>query len=322
MSLRENTRYSHFSQENRFKIQFGLEQKKSYGQIAKEIGVHRSTVGREIMRNSVLVKNTSYKKNEPEFVRVYRAENAQISYCERREGNFKLDRIPGLMERINELSINKYHPVVIENEIGRVVCFKTIYNYIERKLVAPGRVKQRKRRKKRYTGRKRVLGDCISLRPPEVESRKTFGHMEGDLVLGKRDSKEVWLTLVERKTRHGFVLRLPNQFAITVKTAIEVFLESHPWVKSITFDNGSEFAKCHELPIPVYFARPYHSWERGTNENFNRLVRRELPKGRNLANYSDADFTSSIHFINNLPRKLLDFKSAHQAFLLELHLAA
>lgn len=324
MSPEKCNGYSHLSQEDRFKIQFGVEAGNSVAKIARDLGVNRSTVSREIKRNSVVVcePNKSYKKYQSEFVKkvVYDAQVAQQNSRECRFGNFKLDRNPGLMDRINALLANKLHPTVIEQQIGRAVCFKTMYNYIIRGLLKPGRVRQRKKRTKSPPRvRKKVLGVGIEHRPAEIEKRETFGHIEGDLVVGKAGSKEVWLTLVERKSRNGFVYRLPDRKAETTLAALQHFVNENTWAKSITFDNGSEFSLAHTLPIPTYFAHPYSSWERGSNENFNRLLRRELPKGRNLATYNDTELEAALTFINNLPRKLLDFKSAAQLLYQELH---
>lgn len=327
MSLTQDTKGKHFTLEERFKIQFGLEQGKSFAQIAKDVGKDKSVVWKEVQRNSVTQKteNPNYKKYEPEFIEktIYKAENAQLNYLENRRGNYKIDRIPGLMKKIDDMLEAKLHPAIIAHKIDGALCHTTIYNCIELGLLKRGRVKMRRKghRKKDRTN-KTKLGDSIELRPPEVNTRKTFGHLEGDLVMGKQGTKEVWLTLVERKTRYGFALRLPNKLAATVKAALEEFLKSRSWVKSITFDNGSEFANVSQVSVPIYFAHPYSAWERGTNENWNRLVRRELPKGRNLALFTDEEFKTGINFINNLPRKILDYETAQEVFSKELLLAS
>jgi IS30 family transposase len=322
MNLKNNNTYSHFTQEERYRIQIGREEGKSMSMIARELGVNKSSVSREIKRNSVLIRreNKSTKKYEPDYFEVveYKTESAQALYCGKRCGNYKLDRIAGLMGRINNLIKEKYHPEVIANKTGNAVCSKTIYNYMLAGLIDKGRIKLRKKQHKSPSRvHKRLLGISIEQRP-DISSREEFGHIEGDLVLGSKSSKEVWLTLVERKTRNAFVYRLPDRKALTVLIAMKKFLRRNKWVKSITFDNGSEFALCHTLKNPVYFAHPYSSWERGSNENFNKLLRRELPKGRNLALYTKEQLQSALNFINNLPRKILDFKSSNQLFLFEL----
>jgi len=314
--------YFHFTQEDRYRIQIGREEGKSISRIAEELGVNKSSVSREIKRNSVLVRreNKSSKKYEPDYFEelIYKADTAQALYCDKRCGNYKLDRIAGLMGSINELTKKKFHPEVIAHEIKNVVCSKTIYNYIELGLVDKGRVKTRKKQHKSPPRtNKKKLGVSIEQRP-DISSREEFGHVEGDLVVGRKGSKEVWLTLVERKTRNAFVYRLTDRKALTTLTAMRKFLRRNKWVKSITFDNGSEFALCHTLKKPVYFAHPYSSWERGSNENFNKLLRRELPKGKNLALYTDEQLLSALNFINSLPRKILDFNSSNRLFLFEL----
>jgi IS30 family transposase len=127
------------------------------------------------------------------------------------------------------------------------------------------------------------------------------------------------LTLVERKTRRAFVFKLKDKCAETVNAALESFLKGRLWVKSITFDNGSEFALCHTLPVPVYFAHPYSSWERGSNENFNGMLRRFIKKGRAVSGFSQETIDKTVFWINNLPRKKLDFYVRLSAILFRVN---
>jgi len=327
MSLRENTKGKHFSQEDRIRMETLLREGFSFSQVAVRLGKHRCSVGREHKNGMVLVHNPSNKKYEPEFLEKYSARKAQEAVNNRRVCWYKVDKYKGLADKIDRLICkNKYSPEVVAQEIGNIVCHKTIYNYIERQIVKAKSIdlwlKLRRRAKKtRSKQYKRILGNSIELRPPEVLTRKTFGHLEADLVLGKKSKDAVLLTLVERKTRHGFVFKLANKKAETILAALQSFIQSHPWVKSITFDNGSEFAFVHTLPIPTYFAHPYCSWERGSNENFNGMLRRFITKTKAISNYTQLQIDEITDWVNNYPRKLLDFNSAYKQYYHELHSA-
>lgn len=327
MSPEENTKGKHFSQEDRVRMETLLNEGFSFNQIAKRLGKHRCSVGREFKNGIVQVKNTNYKKYESEFWEKYSAKQAQETTGTRKVCCYKIDKFSGLAEKIYQMICkDKFSPAVTAERIGNTVCCKTIYNYIERRIVKAKNIdlwlKLRRRAKKTSPKNyKRILGNSIELRPAEVLTRKTFGHLEADLVIGKREQDEVLLTLIERKTRHGFVFKIPNRRAETVLSVLKDFVQNRPWAKSITFDNGSEFALVHTLQIPTYFAHPYSSWERGSNENFNGMLRRFIRKNTAISKYTDTQISQAVEWINNYPRKLLDFNSSARQYCSELHSA-
>ena len=187
-------------------------------------------------------------------------------------------------------------------------------------------------------------GESIEQRPEEIDEREEFGHWEGDTVYsgkGKRKTTRALLTLTERKTRKEIIIAIPNRKAETVVKALDALERKlgarrfRAIFKSITFDNGTEFAAAEELErscinkhLPrtkVYFCHPYSSWERGTNENTNGMIRRRFPKGTNFAAVTNAQITQAENWINNYPRKILGYKSSEIVFrecLRELGIAA
>jgi IS30 family transposase len=170
-----------------------------------------------------------------------------------------------------------------------------------------------------------VLGRSITERPEHINDRSEFGHWEIDCVVGKKTKDEsVLLTLTERKTHMEIIRKLPSKSTYAVQEALQN-LESDVGdlfslaFKSITADNGSEFSdlasfKCSE----VYFAHPYSSCERGTNEHHNDLIRRFIPKRRSLDPYSSTAIETVQSWCKNLPRKILGYLTPQEAFEIEV----
>ena len=155
------------------------------------------------------------------------------------------------------------------------------------------------------------LSGCtsIDLRPPEASNRRRTGDIEGDTIVG-RQGTGIIVTLVDRKTRYLAAAKLEHKGADGVAKAVTGLLSNIP-CQSVTFDNGKEFA-CHrqmseELGVPIYFAHPHSPWERGTNENTNKLLRQFLPKGSSFANVTDSMLSKFVNMLNNRPRKCLGY---------------
>ena len=211
------------------------------------------------------------------------------------------------------------------------ICTKTLYNYINKGIFAGISNKdlwvkkdgtKRGYRQIRTVALNNKNGKSISERPKEVEERAEPGHWEIDLVVGKQGTKPAVLTLVERKTRKSLYVLVKNKTQKEVVTAIRrirrrVGGDFSDVFKTITADNGSEFldseaikkaAKCEE----VYYAHPYSSWERGSNENGNRILRRFIPKGTDIGKLTASELQRIEDWVNNYPRKIFDYKSANQ----------
>ncbi len=196
-----------------------------------------------------------------------------------------------------------------------------MYRYILSGLISikpidlPKMVNIRKRTRTKTTVNKKTLGKSIEERPETVNNRSEFGHWEIDLVLGKKTKGEaVVMTLVERQTWFALACKLPNKEAKTINEAVQDLIKRYP-ITSITADNGSEFSLLSELTdIEVYFAHPYSSHERGSNENFNGLLREFLPKGKSLNPLTDEELAQYLSAINERPRRLHHYKTSKFLF--------
>jgi len=215
-----------------------------------------------------------------------------------------------------------------------IPCTSTLYNWIDRGITKTKNIDllDKVSRKPRnnspiHRENRRVLGPSIEERPKEVDSRKHFGHWEIDTLVGARDKEDpVLLTLVERKTRYEIMIKIDHQDQLMVDQAMNSLYEqlgnqAEGVFKTITSDNGSEFAGIYELLTgitDVFFARPYASYERGTKENQHKLIRRFIPKGKKLKEISTKTINRIERWMNNIPRKILDYLTAEEAFLKEL----
>lgn len=210
---------------------------------------------------------------------------------------------------------------------GYEICHETIYQFVYnersdlKKYLRAKKGKYRKRHgtidreRRREEARKRR----IDTRPEIVEKRARIGDWEGDTIRGG-DKKSAILTHVDRKSGYLIANRLERAFAEKVRTTTvaEFSKLSKNKLHTITYDNGCEFAE-HEatemwLKIAIYFAYPYHSWERGTNENTNGLLRQFFPKGTDFSKITDFDLQTAVKLINNRPRKRLNYHTPKEVF--------
>lgn len=195
------------------------------------------------------------------------------------------------------------------------------------------RLQKKKHNKKVQVQKRATAGESIENRPKEIEKREIFGHWEMDTVKGKRGvTKSCMLVLTERKTRDEIVIKLKDQGAASVVDALDRL--ERKWgdmfykvFRSITVDNGVEFsdyegmersALKEEKRTFVFYCHPYSSWERGTNENNNRLIRRHIPKGVDFEDTTDEEIKYIETWINNYPRGIFDFKTSAELFDEEL----
>ncbi|MGM8214831.1 IS30 family transposase [Bacillaceae bacterium W0354] len=219
-----------------------------------------------------------------------------------------------------------------------IPCTSTLYHWIDRGIMKTKNIDllEKVSRKPRndsptYRENRRVLGPSIKDRPEKVDTREQFGHWEIDTLIGTKTKDDpVLLTLVERKTRFEIIFKIDQKSQDYVDQAMKQLCErignqASSLFKSITSDNGSEFAGIYEALTDitdVYFARPYASYERGTKENQHKLIRRFIPKGKRLADISANTINRIQQWINNIPRKILSYRTAKEAFLKDLQLLA
>ncbi len=338
----KSKKYVHLSERERYKIEGLLEGKKDVEEISVILRRDRSTIYREIKRGTV--KRLQYDLSEK---KQYRANKAQADYERQgrnKERSLKIGKDRELESYIRtKLIEDRFSPDAIIGQIkaegmkfGSIITTKTLYNYIEAGIFAGISNKnlwqKRDKKKRGYKTVSRVNTKnkgCRSIedRPKGVNNRIEYGHWEGDTVKGSLGTKASLLTLTERKSREEIVIKVNNATQEAIREAIDGMEREYGQgfkvkFKSITFDNGVEFLGWRSLEISllkseerrtmIYFAHSYSSWERGTNENQNRMIRRFIPKGTNIADYSDADIQKIEDWMNNYPRKILGYKTASQ----------
>jgi len=312
--------YKHLSQEEREIIANLLSGGSSLGDIAKAVGRDKSTISRELNRNS------------PPERRRYVPCRAHARACERKTEANKHERLKNdLIRQYVRAGLAKgWSPEQISGRIrldhpGESINHEAIYQYIYHPQ-NPDRLEMiqllrrtHKKRKNKSIGRKvrkTTIPNRIPIdaRPKSIESRRQYGHWEGDSLISRK-SKAALNTLVERKSRLVLITKLSRKSADETNQAVIDRLKKYP-VKgrqTLTLDNGTENAK-HEalsarLGIRCYFARPYASWERGTNENANGLIRWYLPKGTDFRKITSAQIARIEFLLNSRPRKCLGYRT-------------
>lgn len=266
----------------------------------------------------------------------YSAEFAHKKYLEAmksKEGTLKIGKNRKLIEYVENSMLNdKNSPYVAlekakKENIEVNICLKTLYNYIHKQLFInfseEDMIYKKDRRKQEKIPKRirKIGGRSIEERPEEINNRQEVGHFEADTVVGKRGTKAAILVLTDRKTRLEMVRKIPDKTAESViKELSKIIIEYPGVIKSITSDNGSEFMradKIEEENIAYYYAHSYSSWERGSNENNNKLIRRFIPKGTDISEVSEEEIKEIEKWMNDYPRKLFNGKSANEMYLSE-----
>lgn len=316
-------KYIQLTEGERNQIYVLLQEKVTQRRISEITGRNVSTISREIRRN----------KGE----RGYRPIQAQKKTDERRVKSRKKKMTPEVKAYIKE-RLNKEHSPeqisgTMDNDIGITVSHETIYKYIwkdkrqggeiyKKLRIAGGRKTRKRYGKKDWRGKIPNRID-IDQRPAVVNEKSRIGDWEADLVCG---TQHRWflVTLVERKSKYTLIGKVRKKNSDEVKAEIIRLLAGYnDIVKTITYDNGREFAS-HEsinkyFKCQSYFAKPYHSWERGLNENTNGLIRQYFPKGMNLRDVTREQIEFVMDRLNNRPRKTLAFKTPNDIFADELN---
>ncbi|MCB1733544.1 MAG: IS30 family transposase [Gammaproteobacteria bacterium] len=288
--------------------------------IARAVGCHPSTICREVNRNRC--NDGHYRPSKADSrTRTRRSNSRRNGHFDRRH----FQRVEALMRT------EQWSPEQISGYLRRTgemhISHETIYLHVWANKAAGGDLyrhlrqagKQRRKRYGAYDSRGRLAGKRhISERPKGVEGRRRFGHWEIDTVLGK-GSKHCIVTVVERKSGYLMIGQLNARTTAELNARTAKLIARCPnRFKTITADNGTEFHGYAQLeqhtPVRFYFATPHHSWERGTNENTNGLIRQYLPKGESMAGLTQQRCNAIADKLNRRPRKRLGYRTPEECF--------
>ena len=324
--------YTRIHWEDRLKIEVLVKAGHNQTEIGVLIGKHRTSVSRELKRGEYVQRNSDWTEEirySPEL-----AEENYQKHLREKGKDIKLGKDHKLAAYLEEKIVEeKYSPYAVIQKMKQEgknftvsISRATIYNYIkkgiflnltEKELPLGGQVKQKRKNHRR---RKRAsAGMSIEERPKEIETREEFGHWEMDTVVGKQGiSKKSFLVLTERKTRKEIIEILKEYTTKEVVRTVDKI--ERQWganfrkiFKSITVDNGTEFSDAKGLErarrgkktrTSVFYCHPYSSYERGSNENQNRLIRRHVPKGTDLDCISKKRVKEIETWINEYPREI------------------
>ena len=335
--------YKHLTFTDRLRIEAWERVGTSPRVMAAELGVHISTIYRELQRGRYERLNgkdyTYSSKYSPDI-----AEKKYRDHLKAKGAELKIGRDHEYATYLEyKVSKEKYAPGAILGEIkrkgivfGTSISKTTFYRYIEDGVFLtltnkdlPIKRNKSKHEYKRVKASRAPAGKSIEQRPESILAREDFGAWEMDCVEGKKGTKKTLLVLTERKTRREIIRLMQDKTAASVVKAIDSIerkLGAERFRKlftSITVDNGSEFANYRgiersclksESRTTVYFCHPYSSYERGSNENQNRMIRRHYPKGFDFTEVTTSEIRKLEDWINNYPREMFDFYSSSDLY--------
>jgi IS30 family transposase len=325
-------KYHRLSLPERVVIETLLREKKSKRYIALQLGRSPSTVGHEI-NLWVVNKSDVYKAGLAHFYAI------EVNKSKRAEDKINVHPLlkifiyRGLLAGTSPELISGQLKFLYPKDPVMSISYESIYKHIYRhrrtslgrKLVKLLPYHHSKRKKRKLSGERIRIKDQVSIdqRPAHINNRLEAGHLEGDLMIGIEHKSAIG-TIVDRKTRYLIIIKIPNRKSKTVTEEFARYLLKHPQYlrKSMTYDNGLEMANhkwlTQKTKMDIYFAHPYSSWERGTNENTNGLIRRFLPKGTDFNKVSFERLKEIENNLNNRPRKVLGFRTPNQMRELEI----
>ena len=351
---KKENQYHHLTEKDRTTIQALIEQKDKYGKrlfnntyIANYLGVHRSTISRELRNRK------SYRfmvRSGRTIEKPYNAADAHNNYLFKRslsKGQYKLRKHSKMAKYIEDkIKIDKWAPDIIvgymkkhnmfNNDGFCTISVPTVYNAIRYGVI---NVKledtRRMKDKQEYTYQNKSslpaskIPYSIENRPEEINNRSTFGHFEIDTVIGSsRGNHECLLTITERKTKFEIIFKISSKTAENIVNKInqiKLFMNKHynKIFKSFSTDNGTEFSDflgiIKDTKTQIYFCHPYCSGEKGTNEKQNSMIRYFIPKKTLIENYTYDDINKIANWMNNYPRKSLNYKTPLEAVLEEFN---
>ena len=336
--IKDLSESKHITLIERQQIERWLKEKVPVVEIASRLNRHKSTIYRERQRGLVAHVNSDLSVSC-----IYQWDVAQRYYEKNKGAGGRYPKLhqahPLILHLTTLININRLSPYAAMKVLAKQghtidFCEKTFYNHIgrqgfpiQREQLPMGRYRRRKRETPLPCRKhKRLKGVSIESRPAEVNDRKEPGHHEMDLVVAARGGKKALLVLTERVTRFQHIILIKDKTQKSVISAINRLERRlgkerfHSLFQSITCDNGVEFQNFegieksvfskNEKRTNVYFAHPYSSFERGSNENANRLIRRFLPKGTSFDKLRQRDVQRLAYWMNKNPRKILGGMSA------------
>ena len=346
----------HFKQltkTDRLNIEKWLREGMKKGEIADRLRVHRNTITNELKRgqythlNSDWTTETRYSADiaDQRARDNLKAKGAGLKIGNDREFADFLERLMlGVQDDGSVDASRRFSPAAALAEARKAgytttICKATLYSYIgkgvflrltNKHLIVKGKEKQRHRI---VRAKRAPAGESIERRAEEIAQRITIGHWEMDSVIGKQGTKKCLVTLTERRTRFELAVLVPDHTAdsvVKIINRIERKLGARRFrqvFQTITVDNGCEFQDCRALEkscinkgkrTKMYYCHPYSSWERGSNENQNRMIRRFFPKGFDFSRTTQAEVDRAIQWINDYPREALGWRSSGELFCEQL----
>lgn len=326
--------YKHLTFNDRLKIEAWQKVGVKPALMAEKLGVHISTIYRELKRGQYEHLNSDYTTEQR-----YSPDIAE----EKNQANLRAKGAPLKIGSDHEyaqyieykIRVEKYSPRAVLGEIKRqgvefstTISAPTLYRYIEQGVFLtitndnlPVKRNKSTRKYKKVRAARASKGESIEKRPAEIAERTTFGHWEMDCVEGKKGTKKTMLVLTERYTRYEIIRIMKDHTAASVVKALNGIeraygADFYKIFQSITIDNGSEFSDYEGLEqscrrvgtrTKVYYCHPYSSYERGSNENQNKMIRRHYPKGVSFERVTPADTRRLEKWINNYPRGIFDY---------------
>lgn len=333
------TKKQHYmTRDERYQLEALRRAKIPITKIAAQLGFSRQTIYNELKRGAYnkVEWRGGYERDETH----YSADKAQQihEYNQTAKGRpLKIGNHRDYADFLESVMLSKEDPKkrcspAVALELARRkgftidICTTTLYSYIDKgvflHLTNKNLWEKSKKKKRGYREVSRIAHPklpSIVNRPTIIESRKEYGHWEMDLIIGKEGTKPVLLTLVERKSRQELIFKLPDRRAATIRAVFDKMEHKMPdfkWrFKSITTDNGSEFMEYEKLRqsirggvrFDVYYCHSYAAWEKGSNENHNRMIRRWYPKGTDFTRVTKKEIAALQDWMNNYPRKILNW---------------
>lgn len=313
--------YNQLTLQERYYIEIEMRSGASQNKIAKSLGRSQGSISKEIARNT---GKRGYRHKQADRL-------ANIRHQSKAKSIKLTEDIVSFIEQ--ELHANQSSPEQIAGRLKRVLNvslhYETIYRYILQDKANGGKLflhlrHRQKPYRKRYgssTNSAKGIPDRVDIdqRPQEINDRMRVGDWEADTVIGA-NHKGAIVTLDERVSKLRLALpQICKMAQETKESIVELLKPFSEFVKTITFDNGKEFAKHMDiaslLECKTYFAKPYHSWERGQNENANGLLRQYFPKGMEFVDVARKEVVAAVHKLNSRPRKCLGYATPYEAFM-------